>query len=70
MIHNTYLPEQLIYMPSIKPNRRLNDKLVKELIEFAPIDTSNLIIIVNSTLIKINELSLGLYEYELRSKYI
>ena len=37
MIHNTYLLERFICVSGIKPNRRLNDKLVKELIEFAAI---------------------------------
>ena len=35
MIHNAYLLERFICVSGIKPNRRLNDKLVKELIEFA-----------------------------------
>jgi hypothetical protein len=35
MIHNAYLLERFICVSDIKPNRRLNDKLVKELIEFA-----------------------------------
>ena len=37
MIHNAYLLERFICVSGIKPNRRLNDKLVKELIEFAAI---------------------------------
>lgn len=37
MIHNTYLFERFISVPGIKPNRRLNDKLVKEVVEFAAI---------------------------------
>ena len=35
MIHNAYLLERFICVSGIKPNRRLNDKLVKELVEFA-----------------------------------
>ena len=35
MIHNAYMLERFICVSGIKPNRRLNDKLVKELIEFA-----------------------------------
>ena len=37
MIHNAYLLERFICVSGIRPNRRLNDKLVKELIEFAAI---------------------------------
>ena len=37
MIHNAYLLERFICVSGIKPNRRLNDKLVKELVEFAAI---------------------------------
>ncbi len=37
MIHNAYLLERFICLSGIRPNRRLNDKLVKELIEFAAI---------------------------------
>ena len=37
MIHNAYLLERFIRVSGIRPNRRLNDKLVKELIEFAAI---------------------------------
>jgi hypothetical protein len=37
MIHNTYLLELFIRVSGMRPNRRLNDKLVKELIEFAAI---------------------------------
>jgi hypothetical protein len=35
MIHNACLLERFICVSGIKPNRRLNDKLVKELVEFA-----------------------------------
>jgi len=35
IIHNAYLLEQFIYVSGIKPNKRLNDKLFKELVEFA-----------------------------------
>ena len=37
MIHNAYLLERFICVSGIRPNRRLYDKLVKELIEFAAI---------------------------------
>ncbi len=37
MIHNAYLLERFIRVSGIRPNRRLNDKLVKELVEFAAI---------------------------------
>ena len=37
MTHNAYLLERFICVSGIRPNRRLNDKLVKELIEFAAI---------------------------------
>ena len=37
MIHNAYLLDRFIRVSGIRPNRRLNDKLVKELIEFAAI---------------------------------
>jgi len=37
MIHNAYLLERFICVSGIKPNRRLNDKLIKELVEFAAI---------------------------------
>ncbi len=37
MIHSAYLLERFICVSGIKPNRRLNDKLVKELVEFAAI---------------------------------
>ncbi len=37
MIHNAYLLERFICVSGLKPNRRLNDKLVKELVEFAAI---------------------------------
>jgi Transposase DDE domain. len=37
MMHNAYLLERFICVSGIKPNRRLNEKLVKELIEFAAI---------------------------------
>jgi hypothetical protein len=37
MVHNAYLLERFICVSGIRPNRRLNDKLVKELIEFAAI---------------------------------
>jgi hypothetical protein len=37
MIHNAYLLERFICVSDIKPNRRLNDKLIKELIEFAAV---------------------------------
>ena len=35
MIHNAYLLERFVCVSSIKPNERLNDKLFKELVEFA-----------------------------------
>jgi len=37
LIHNAYLLERFIRVSGIKPNKRLNDKLVKELVEFAAI---------------------------------
>lgn len=37
MIHNACLLERFICTSGIRPNRRLNDKLVKELVEFAAI---------------------------------
>jgi hypothetical protein len=37
MIHNAFLLESFICVFGIKPGKRLNDKLVKELIEFAAI---------------------------------
>ncbi|MDR2408638.1 MAG: hypothetical protein LBE13_11085 [Bacteroidales bacterium] len=37
MIHNACLLERFIHVFGIRPNRRLNDKLVKELIEFEAI---------------------------------
>jgi hypothetical protein len=37
MIHNAFLFERFICVSGIKPNKKLNDKLVKELIEFATI---------------------------------
>ena len=37
MMHNAYLLERFISVSGIKPNRRLNDKLVKEFVEFAAI---------------------------------
>ena len=37
MMHNAYLLERFISVSGIKPNRRLNDKLVKEVVEFAAI---------------------------------
>jgi hypothetical protein len=37
MLHNAFLLERFICVSGIKPNRRLNDKLVKELVEFAAI---------------------------------
>ena len=37
MIHNAYLLDRFICMSGIKPNMRLNDKLFKELVEFAAI---------------------------------
>jgi hypothetical protein len=37
MIHNAYMLDRFIRVSGIRPNRRLNDKLVKELIEFAAI---------------------------------
>jgi hypothetical protein len=37
MIHNVYLLERFIRMSGIRPNRRLKDKLVNELLEFAAI---------------------------------
>lgn len=38
MIHNAYLLERFICVSGIKPNRRLNDKLVKELVNFAAVE--------------------------------
>jgi hypothetical protein len=37
MLHNAFLLERFICVSGIKPDRRLNDKLVKELVEFAAI---------------------------------
>ena len=37
MIHNEYLLQRFICVSGIKPNKRLNDKLFKELVEFAAI---------------------------------
>jgi hypothetical protein len=37
MINNAYMLDRFIRVSGIRPNRRLNDKLVKELIEFAAI---------------------------------
>ena len=37
MINNAYLLERFICVCGIKSNRRLNDRLVKELIEFGVI---------------------------------
>lgn len=37
MIHNEYLLQRFICVSGIKPNKKLNDKLFKELIEFAAI---------------------------------
>jgi len=34
MIHNEYLLQRFICVSGIKPNKRLNDKLFKELVEF------------------------------------
>ena len=39
MIHNAYLLERFICVSGIKPNKRLNDKLFKELVEFAAMAT-------------------------------
>ena len=37
MMHNTFLLERFINVSGIRPNRNLNDKLFKELVEFAAI---------------------------------
>ena len=37
MMHNAFLLQRFICVSGIKPNKRLNDKLFKELIEFATI---------------------------------
>lgn len=37
MIHNAYLLERFICVSGIKPNKRLNERLVKELVQFAAI---------------------------------
>ena len=37
MIHNAYLLERFICVSGIKPNKRLNERLVRELIEFAAV---------------------------------
>lgn len=34
MMHNAFLPQRFICVSGIRPNKRLNDKLFKELIEF------------------------------------
>jgi len=37
MIHNVFLLQRFIALSGIRPNKNLNDKLVKGLIEFATI---------------------------------
>jgi len=37
MMHNAFLLQRFICVSGIRPNKRLNDKLFKELIEFAAI---------------------------------
>ncbi|BEG99592.1 hypothetical protein [Bacteroides sedimenti] len=37
MMHNAFLLQIFIALSGIRPNKNLNDKLVKELIEFAAI---------------------------------
>lgn len=39
MMHNAYMLEGFIHVSDLRPNRKLNDKLIKELIEFVAIAT-------------------------------